>query len=219
MIRLLAVSRHEGELHAVIAGPIFELCIVVLPNPFSPGLNPFAHFQLSVEERCQNIGKQIAGTDVHPRVLVHFAAKEAAAVGAFLSNDLGALDKARVVDQQSSAFAAGEILSLVKAQGSQATQGTQRPAPISAEQTVRVIFDHRHAVPLGNIENGVHLAADAGVMNDHNGPGTRRDETFQMRLIKIKRVRPDVYKDGPSTAQDESINGGNERERRDDYLV
>ncbi len=74
-------------------------------------------------------------------------------------------------------------------------------------------------MPLGHLQNRVHLTANAGVMNHHDSLGTRRDEAFKLGLIKIKRVRPDVYENGPSTAQDESVNGRYERERRDDYLV
>jgi hypothetical protein len=56
-------------------------------------------------------------------------------------------------------------------------------------------------------------------MNDHDRPCLRRDERRQRRLVKVQRIRPDVAEDGPGAAQDECVNGGYERERRQNDFV
>ncbi len=91
-----------------------------LPDRLAGGFESRSRLQLRQQEGRQDIGRQVAGADVHPGVLVHLAAEEAAAVGAFLADDLGALDVAWVVDQQRAALAAGEVLGLVEALGGQA---------------------------------------------------------------------------------------------------
>ena len=74
-------------------------------------------------------------------------------------------------------------------------------------------------VPSGQVEDRVHLAADAGVVNGDNGPGARGDQALKLALVQVQRVRPDVDEHGLGAAQDEGVGGGHEGERRHDHLV
>jgi hypothetical protein len=56
-------------------------------------------------------------------------------------------------------------------------------------------------------------------VHGHDGPRARRDERFQEPLVQIQRVGPDIGEYGARAAQNEGVDGGNRRERRDDYLV
>src|SRR6266550_7371292 len=183
------------------------MVVIIMPNPPSLVLNLISRFKLRIKKRRQKIRWQVTRPQVQPRVLIHLPAKEAAAVGSFLSNDLGAIEVSRIVDDQRAAFATGEILGLVKALSRQAAEGTQIFAAVLAEQTVRVILHHRDAVLPSHLHNGIHVTADAGVMNYDNRFSTRRDETLELRLIQIERVRPNIYEDGASAAQHESVSG------------
>src|SRR5574341_574295 len=98
--------------------------------------------KLAVEKRRQNIGWKVGGTEVHPGVFVHLAAEEAGAVGAFLADDLGALDKFRVIDNQRAAFPAGEVLGLMEGLGSHDAKGTQVFPFVSAKQAVSIILHY-----------------------------------------------------------------------------
>jgi hypothetical protein len=100
----------------------------------------------------------------------------------------------------------------VKALGGQATERAQITALVLAEQTVRVILDDGYAMPPGRVQNGVHLASNAGVVNYDNCFSTRCDEVCKFGLIKIKSVRSDVDEDGPGASQHESIDGRDKRE-------
>ena len=64
-----------------------------LPDALARALDLLAVLELGVEEGGQDVGGQVAGADVDPGVFVHLPAEEAAAVGAFLADDLGALDQ------------------------------------------------------------------------------------------------------------------------------
>ena len=114
VVSLFAVFRHVRKLHFVSHRPIFEVFIVEAPNPLAMGLDLFSVFQLGIQKRGQDIRRQVGGANVYPGVLVHLAAEEAAAIGAFLADDLGALDERRIVDQQCPSLAAREVLGFVE---------------------------------------------------------------------------------------------------------
>ncbi len=86
-----------------------------MPDVLPGGLDHRVGFELCQQKRRQQIGRQIAGTDIHPGVFIHLPPKKAAAIGAFLADNFGLLHILRVVDQQRAAFAALEIFSFVKA--------------------------------------------------------------------------------------------------------
>ena len=93
-----------------------------------------------------------SGSSIHvdPSVFVHLPAEEPAAVGAFLADDLGPLDEARVVDQERAALAAGEVLGLVEALRGEAAERAEVPALVLGEQAMGIVFDDRDAVPGGD---------------------------------------------------------------------
>src|SRR5574341_2081787 len=122
--------------------------------------------KLAVEKRRQNIGWKVGGTEVHPGVFVHLAAEEAGAVGAFLADDLGALDKFPVIDNQRAAFSTGEVLSLMEGLGSHDAEGAQVFPSIFAKQAMSIILHHCHMIALCNLEDSIHLAAHACVVDE-----------------------------------------------------
>jgi hypothetical protein len=107
----------------------------------------------------------------------------------------------------------------MKALRGHATERSQIPALVFAKQTMGVILNDCYAIPLSRPQNRVHLTGDAGVMNYDNCSSMRRNETFQLTLIKIKSVRSDVSKNRAGATQDESVNRRDECERRYNNLV
>src|SRR5206468_9081665 len=117
---------------------------------------------------------EIAGAKIDPGVLVDLPAEEAAAVGTFFADDLGALDVCRIVDQQRAPFAAGEIFGFVKTLGRHASKCSQRPVLVCAEQAMGVVFDDSNSMTPGDFADRVHLASNARVMNGNDCPGAAR---------------------------------------------
>ncbi len=67
--------------------------------------------------------------------------KNCAAVRALLADDLGALDEARVVDEQRAAFAADDVLGLVEAERAELADRAERPAAVGREDALRGVLD------------------------------------------------------------------------------
>ncbi len=109
------------------------MVVIVAPDASPLTLDLISGLQLGIQKGRQDVGGQIARTNVHPGIFVHLTAEEAAAVGAFFTNDLSALDKARGVDQSRAALAAGEILGFVETLGGQAAEGAQVTALVLTE--------------------------------------------------------------------------------------
>src|SRR5262245_42097310 len=119
---------------------------IVVPEAPPRGLDALARLQLRVEVGGEDVGGYVAGPDVHPGVLVDQSPKEPAAVRALLADDLRPLGEARVVDEQRAALAAVDVLGLVEALRREAAEGAERPAPVRAEEPVRVVLDDRDPV-------------------------------------------------------------------------
>src|SRR5207248_1724864 len=130
--------------------------------------------------------RQMARPDVDPGVLVHKPAKELAAVGALLADDLGALDQRGVVDQERAPLAAGDVLGLVEAESRQRAQRTQWAAAVGAEETVGVVLDQVRFGTAADLDELVHLARHAGVVHDGHRPRARRNAGLDRRAIQAE---------------------------------
>ena len=191
----------------------------VYVEPAARRLDGLPLLKLGEEERGQDIGHQVAGADIHPGVFIHLAAEEAAAVGALFAEDFGPLDVALIVDEQGTAFAAGEILGFVEALGGHAAERAEEPALVLAEKAVGVVLDDGGVVPRGDLEDGIHLAADARVVDGHDSLGPGGDERLQLRLIEVERIRPDIRENRLGATKHKGVGRGDEGEGRDDDLV
>src|SRR4051812_30683606 len=80
---------------------------------------------LRPQERGDDVARQKRRADVHPGVFVDTSLKKRGAVGPLLSQNGGAIDKGRVVDEQGTAFAGDQVLRLVKAQRPDVTNRAQ----------------------------------------------------------------------------------------------
>src|SRR5690606_35576323 len=75
------------------------------------------------------------------------------------------------------------------------------------------------AVVPRDLEDGVHLAPDPGVMHRNHGFRSWRHERAQPGLIQIQGVGSDVAEDRCCSSKHERIDGRYEGEGRDDDLV
>src|SRR5690242_16583557 len=171
------------RLHAPTDGPIAKAGVVALPDLLAPALDLLARLELPEENGREQVRREIAGADVHPRVFVDQAAEETAAVCAFLADDLGSLHERRIVDQQCTALAAAEVLRLVEAEGGKGSEGAEVVSSVAPKEAVGVVLDDGKSVPARQSHDGVHLAADAGVVHDDDGTCSGRDKVLQARLV------------------------------------
>ncbi len=216
---LLAVRRHHGLADAAGSAPIGQLGVITLPDLLAAFLNDRPHVELRIEEGGEHVAHHITAAHIDPGIFINLAAEEAGAVGALLANDFGSLGILRVIDQQRTAFPAGDVFGLVKALRGHAAQRAEPAAFVFAEQTMRVVLHDRHAMLCGDSKNGIHLAGDSCVMHRHDGLRAWRDEGFELRLVEVQRVRPHIAKDGLRTAHDEGIRRGDKGEGRHDDLI
>jgi hypothetical protein len=99
VVGLPAVRGHDRRPHARARAPVAQLGVVELPQRSALALDRVAGFELGTEKRRQDVGHDVARSDVDPRVLVHLAAEHGAAVGAFFSNDFRSVDMPWLVEQ------------------------------------------------------------------------------------------------------------------------
>src|SRR6516162_4604037 len=105
--------------------PAPQMPVVVLPDALPSRLNVLPYLQLGEEKGRQNITHHITRADVRPGIFIHFPPEKTAAVRPFFTNDLGPLNQAGIVDQQSAALAAGDVLGFMKALGGEAAERAQ----------------------------------------------------------------------------------------------
>src|SRR5262249_28645970 len=121
-------------------------------------------------------------------------------VGAFLPEDFGALDKARIVYDEGAALSTGHVLSFMETLARQRSKRAQIPMIVLAEESVRVVLDDRDPVVLAEGADRIHFAPDARVMDRDDGFGSGSDRARKQRRVNIERIGADVdeYRHGPS---------------------
>ena len=108
----------------------------------------------------------------------------------------------------------------MKAEGVQLTKTAEPAALIFAEEPVGVIFDDGEAVAAGQVEDRVHFAADASIVDRHDGLSARGQECFESCFVEIQGVRTDIAENRFGAAQDESVDGRDEGEGgHDDFIA
>lgn len=188
VVGLFAVCLNHRQAYTVILSPGAQLGLITLPDLAAPFLDLVYLLQLGAQHGRQYLGWQVTRTDIHPGVLIHLAPEEAAAVGAFFTDDLGALNVFRIIDQKRPTLSTGNVLGFVKTLGGQAAKTAKLLPLVLPRQPMGIIFHYFQIMPMRNIKDGVHLAAHPGIMHWHDGPGFRGDQGFQLVFIHVQRV-------------------------------
>ncbi len=84
---------------------------------------------------------------------------------------------------------------------------------------MRVVFDHGNVMAPRDFPDRIHLASDAGVVNNQDRLCAWRDQTLQQFFVQVQCVRPYVYEDRTGTPEDERVSNGDESKGGDDHLV
>src|SRR6266446_10827304 len=90
--------------------------MVAVPVRKPPCGDALRMLELSPKEGGRDFARQKGGADILPGILVDLAAKEPAAIGAFLTHDLGTIHQFGIIHQEAAAFARTDILGFMKAE-------------------------------------------------------------------------------------------------------
>src|SRR5215471_994488 len=189
------------------------------PQIKSASRNQARLLELSKQECGDQFAREKARSDVDPGVLVHLTAKELLSVGPFLPDDICALEESRVVDQKSPALAGNHVLGFVEAHGREMADAAQRSTFVASQCSLSRILDDYELVTLSNGHDGVHLAADSGVMHRHNRLRSRRYRRLNLGFVDIERVGTNIDKNRHTSSQHDGVGRRYKGERWHYYFV
>src|SRR6516162_11801628 len=189
LVRLLTMLRDDRQPYTIGSGPVGQFKGITFPDMPPPGLNAWPNFQLGEKKRRQHVAHDIAGANIHPGVLVHLSSEKHAAVGTFLTNDLGALDVGRIVDQQRTAFSATDVFCLVKTLYPKFAERSEPSAAILPKQAVSVVFNDCYAVIPGDVGDGIYFATDPRVVDKYHGLRFGRDQGLKAGFVEVECIR------------------------------
>jgi hypothetical protein len=91
------------------------------------------------------------------------------AIGAFITDDLSALDHFGGIDAQSAAFTRDVVLRVVEAIGPQMTDGTESAAVVESIHTLCSILYDQEIMLCGDRHKAIHSTRDTSVMDREDG--------------------------------------------------
>ena len=197
--------RHDRPANVAGALQRGESCVIALPQGSPSRQKRVSILQLREQEGRDHVTRQVGRSEIDPGVFVGTATKEARSVGSFLPDDLGTIDKARVIDNECAAFAGDQVLGFMETEGRELPEAAKRAVAISRHQRVRGILDDDKAVTFSDIHDRAHLAGAASVVDDKNGLGARRNRRFNLGFVDIERVVADIDENGHRAAQDNGV--------------
>ena len=208
-----------GQLDLARVGQRLEGRIVGVPGRHTVVVDLICMEQLRPQVGRIQLAGQVAVAKIDPGVLVHLAAEELGAVGAFFAQDLRALVVVRIVDDQRTALAHRVVFRLVEGVAAEITDGAQRLALVAAHNALGRILDDLEVMAAGNVHDGVHLAGDTGVVDGHDNLGLVGDGLLDFLLVNVHRVGAHVHKDELGPGQHGGSSGAGEGEAGQNDLV
>ena len=97
--------------------------------------------------------------------------------------------------------------------------GAQSLALVAAHDALGRVLHHQQAVAAGNVHNGVHLAGHTGVVHGADDPGPVRNSGFDLSLVNVHGVGPDVNENQLCPGQHEGVGGAGEGVAGQDDLI
>ena len=157
-------------------------------------------FKLRTEKGRQQVRRQIARPNIDPCVLVDLATEKSAPICSLFPKNLRPLIKGRIVDQQRTAFSAGEILSFMETERSKLSKCAEVSSAISSIKTMRIVFDYSNTMPLRNRCDRIHFASDTRIMHKKNRFRARGNASLDLALVNVEGVRPNIHEDRPGAS-------------------
>src|SRR5207249_9932832 len=123
-------------------------------------------------------------------IFVHRSPEELASVCALLSDNLRALDKIEVVDEQCASFAGDYILRFMEAERAELPETPQCPAFVPRHQPLRRVLDHQQSMLAGDLDDPIHLASHPHALHGHYCTASARPGCRAAGLGSAERIPP-----------------------------
>ena len=128
----------------------------------------------------------------------------------------GAFVDDRIAGDQHAPAACREVLAAAAAEAADVADGAEALVVPGAAVRVRRVLDDRQPVPLGNGQDGLHVAAHPAEVNGHDRAGARGDGGLDGRRRDVVGVRVDVGKDRDEACVQNGRHAGEEGDGRND---
>ena len=123
-----------------------------------------------------------------------------------------------IAGDQDAAAAGREVLAAAAAEAADVADGAKAAVVPGAAVRVRHVLDHGQAVPLGNGQDGLHVAAHPAEVDGHDRAGARGDGGLDGRRRDVVGLGIDVGKDGDEAGVEDGGDAGEEGDGGDDDL-
>ena len=93
----------------------------------------------------------------------------------------------------------------MKTEAAEVTHAAQRPAFVGGTNALGRILHNHKSMAAGDVQDGIHLAANAGIMHRNDNLGLVCDGVFDQFLVDVIGVRADIHEDQPGPTHHEGI--------------
>jgi hypothetical protein len=124
-----------------------------------------------------------------------------------------------VVHRHHAAFAGGDGLGRIEAEGGRVASGPDQPASIGGGQGVGGVLDDLESALARQRPDAVHVARLPRDVDGDDGLRPRGDEGLDGGGVDVEGVGPAIHQDGPRLEVGDHLTGGGKRVSRDDDLV
>ena len=163
------------------------------------------------------VGEELLGRGPYLAHAGEFASTLAARMVEFAVT-AGAFVDDGVVGDQDAAATGGEVLAAAAAEAADVADGAKAAVVPGSAVRVRHVLDHGQPVPLGNGQDGLHVATHPAEVHRHDRAGAGGDGGLDGRRCDVVGVRVDVGKDGDEAGVEDGGDAGEEGDGGDDDL-
>ena len=163
------------------------------------------------------VGEELLGRGTYLAHAGEFASALAARMVQF-AVAAGAFVDERIAGDQDAAAAGREVLAAAAAEAACVADGAEAAVVPGAAVRVRHVLDHGQPVPLGDGQDGLHVAAHAAEVDGHDRAGAGGDYGLDGGGGDVVGVGIDVGKDGDEAGVEDGGDAGEEGDGGDDDL-
>ena len=93
------MRRYDRQPDAMLVSPVLQTFPILPPDLLAFRLYLIPNLELCVEKSGKNVGRQITGPKIQPRVFINLPSVEPTAICAFLTNDFSSFNVLRIINQ------------------------------------------------------------------------------------------------------------------------
>ena len=196
-----------------------QIFIIIVPDCQPFFINSLCFLKLSPQISRIHITGQIRRTISYPGILIHLSPEKFAPVCSFFPQNLCRFQILFILKENGSTLSHGIILRLMKTVTSKISDCSQCFPLIISIHPLGCILNHFQVIFPGNRHNLIHGTGYTGIMYRNDCLCFIRNRCFNLCLINIHRIRPDIYKYTGCTTQYKCIRRRHKCIRGHDHFV